>query len=707
MTYETFQQLYAYNPDTNGPDFLGSGGFGKVFRADDRNNDDDDVALKIADTHHSGDYRLTREVALAQKVSAHKNIAKYHHSGTFSSSDGDKDFAVMKYYQEGDLKKMLARHPALSINEKTALLRGILEGIAHLHQHQIIWRDCKPGNVLLSRDKQGAWVPKLSDFGLGKSVAGDDGSQFSKSMNGGTLAYCSPEQLNPAVGKLSYNTDLWSFGVLAYWLFSGQLPFDAPELPGESEARRMEMARKIQSGELPADLDSSLPAPVAALVRACLVADPAQRIKSAEAGLEMLEGKATISTPPQPEELPTEPPAPNPSPVKTTPMHKKNTPSWLRYGLLAVAFALLLGAYWWYSGAEERDIEAGIRAMDIEMDYYKAREIFEKYPKNGKALSILAYMYYVGNGADKNAKKGLSLYQRSMDLDSPYGYWEMSGILTYGDTELNIAKDSVKSREYEKIAFEGFKKLAEHGDIQASLFLSIFYNNGIAIDKDTVAAFKCIKNVAKTGHYQAQFALGCSYKNGSGVEKDEKKAFELIQKSAEQGFPAALNLLSEMYLKGIGTKTDEKLAEELKNKAMEKSHSAYDMEKLAEDYKQGKTYGINEEKANYWYRKALNLYKKRADKGDTYAIKYVGDYYREGLGVPKNEELAREYYGKLRPLANKGDKIAQYFLGFLHQYGYYYGRKDIPEAIKWYCLAMAQGDETSEIQLRHLGATCK
>lgn len=105
---------------------------------------------------------------------------------------------------------------------KRQVVEGLLQGVIFLHENNIIHRDIKPGNVMIAIHPQGMIIPKITDFGLSRIKDGDI-SFMTGSIGGGTLEYSSPEQL---YGKpISFNTDLWSFGVIVFEVMTGMKPF--------------------------------------------------------------------------------------------------------------------------------------------------------------------------------------------------------------------------------------------------------------------------------------------------------------------------------------------------------------------------------------------------------------------------------------------------------------------------------------------------
>jgi formylglycine-generating enzyme required for sulfatase activity len=283
MTHEEFKTRYRYDPAT---DKLGEGGFGKVFKAYDTFRDRW-VAIKIAQVNT--DYesiRLKKEVEMVNHLPVHPNIAYYEECYTFASFDGEYDFGILQFYEEGNLNDLL-REDVLTFEQKQSVLMQILAGIEFLHGHGIIHRDLKPDNILIVK-RDGEYIPKITDFGISKQLDVSKSSVFINSITGvGTLFYASPEQLGDRT--IRKNADLWSYGVIAFQMLNGQLPFTTGTYSVKSESGRQEFFRQLSSGILP-DTVSRIPEPWQRLIRQCLVTDPDQRIRNVQACKDLLSG---------------------------------------------------------------------------------------------------------------------------------------------------------------------------------------------------------------------------------------------------------------------------------------------------------------------------------------------------------------------------------------------------------------------------------
>ena len=285
MTQQEFYKRYSYNAHT---DLLGSGGFGKVFKAWD-NVDDCEVALKIQPVNAQfPNLRLKNEVEIAAQY-RHPNIARYKECYTFTESGGDTDIAVMSYYKDGSLDKLLKAR-TLTFEQSVDILMQTLDAIAYLHRNDVIHRDLKPQNILILHHN-GRYIPKITDFGISKQLNGEDSSAVTNSLLGGTRYYASPEQLQATT--IRKNTDLWSFGVIAYQMLTGSLPFNCGTFSPSGEDGRVELYRQMQAGILP-DGIKGIAEPWQTLIRQCLVVDNNARIAHAEDCIKIISGTTVV-----------------------------------------------------------------------------------------------------------------------------------------------------------------------------------------------------------------------------------------------------------------------------------------------------------------------------------------------------------------------------------------------------------------------------
>jgi len=196
---------------------IGRGGQGVVFRARQKSLNRT-VALKViglgewATKAHLKRFRLEAEAAASLD---HPGIVPIHEVG---ERDGSCYFS-MKFIEGGQLDEVV-RHKPMSIRRAVELIEKVARTVHYAHEHGILHRDIKPGNILL--DKKGE--PHLTDFGLARLVETE--STVTRTLEVlGTPSYMAPEQ---AVGKnaqLTSATDVYGLGAVLYQLLTGHPPF--------------------------------------------------------------------------------------------------------------------------------------------------------------------------------------------------------------------------------------------------------------------------------------------------------------------------------------------------------------------------------------------------------------------------------------------------------------------------------------------------
>ncbi|RMG63554.1 MAG: hypothetical protein D6715_11130 [Calditrichaeota bacterium] len=197
---------------------LGRGGMGIVYRAIDRRLKRE-VALKfLASGTHAGSLAIPQFLNEAQAAAAlnHPNIAQIY---AIEEHD-DEMFIVMEYVQGQELRHLVgAQHAApLRVDQILDIASQIAEGLQAAHEKGIVHRDLTSANVMMTPGGQ----VKIMDFGLAQFSAPITGQSVKK--RSGTVAFMSPEQIRGEA--LDPRTDIWSFGVILYHLFSGRLPFE-------------------------------------------------------------------------------------------------------------------------------------------------------------------------------------------------------------------------------------------------------------------------------------------------------------------------------------------------------------------------------------------------------------------------------------------------------------------------------------------------
>jgi serine/threonine protein kinase len=200
---------------------IGRGGMGVVFLARDialhRL-----VAIKVLRYEYASSQehreRFRREARMTARLS-HPNIVPVH---TFGEAD-DFVYIVMKYVHGQSLAERMRRDGKLAAADVQRILRDLAVALESAHRDGVVHRDLKAENILL---EGGSSRAMLTDFGVAL-LRSLDRVRADSSRAFGTPHYMSPEQ---AAGELDIDgrSDLYSLGVLGYYMLSGKLPFDAP-----------------------------------------------------------------------------------------------------------------------------------------------------------------------------------------------------------------------------------------------------------------------------------------------------------------------------------------------------------------------------------------------------------------------------------------------------------------------------------------------
>lgn len=194
---------------------VGVGGMAIVYKAMDKLLNRY-VAVKILRSEFWGNEEFIRRFNIESQAAAslsHPNIVSIYDVG---QSD-DMQYIVMEYIEGKTLKEYIAEKKGnIYWKEATDIAMQICSALEHAHSKHIIHRDIKPQNIMISTDN----TIKVTDFGIARAAG--IGTMNMDAM--GSAHYLSPEQARG--GYTDQRSDIYSFGVLMYELFTGKLPFD-------------------------------------------------------------------------------------------------------------------------------------------------------------------------------------------------------------------------------------------------------------------------------------------------------------------------------------------------------------------------------------------------------------------------------------------------------------------------------------------------
>jgi len=254
---------------------VGRGGQGVVFRARQKSLNRT-VALKVislgqwASKAHLKRFRLEAEAAARLE---HPGIVPIHEVG---ERDGSCYFS-MKFVEGGQLDEVVRRAP-MSIRQAAELIAKVARTVHYAHQHGILHRDIKPGNILL--DAKGE--PQLTDFGLARLVETE--STMTRTLDVlGTPSFMAPEQAMGNNAAVSSVTDIYGLGAVLYQLLTGQPPF-----AGGATYETIKLLLDTEPRQ-PRLLNPKIDRDLSTICLKCLEKDPKRRYSSALALAEDLE----------------------------------------------------------------------------------------------------------------------------------------------------------------------------------------------------------------------------------------------------------------------------------------------------------------------------------------------------------------------------------------------------------------------------------
>lgn len=193
----------------------GIGGMSKVYRAIDPDHQRH-VAVKILDSEFHDEYRGGEQFVIESKL-----VAKIAHPGVIPVYDcgvwEHQPFLVMRYMSRGSLEAMQKNNILPDIPVLASWLHTIAEGLRAALEHDVLHHDIKPGNILIDSDGNAG----LGDFDLADVRQGIESRMTATGW--ASPAYVSPERLQS--GNEDWQGDLFSLGVTAYELMTGELPF--------------------------------------------------------------------------------------------------------------------------------------------------------------------------------------------------------------------------------------------------------------------------------------------------------------------------------------------------------------------------------------------------------------------------------------------------------------------------------------------------
>lgn len=285
---------------------IGEGGLAEVYQTQDMALERM-VAVKVLRTEYVRDpgflVNFHREAQNAAKLSDSYIVAVYD----FGQHQGHP-YIVMEWIAGSDLRSEINDHGKIPIDQAVNYTIQVCSAVGAAHRAGIVHGDLKPGNILITPNKQA----KVTDFGLARALG--DSAMDEGEVVWGTPAYFAPEQASGS--RVLPATDVYAIGIILYEMITGRVPFVGVD--------DQDVARKqLYEAHIPVDrLDPTIPEPLARIVDAAMAKNPNERFLTADHLREALImyrqgalGSASVETPVQHRSYPIGPPPPPPPPA--------------------------------------------------------------------------------------------------------------------------------------------------------------------------------------------------------------------------------------------------------------------------------------------------------------------------------------------------------------------------------------------------------
>lgn len=193
---------------------IGVGGMAEVYKGKDHKLNRFVAVKVLKEEFRSNDafVKKFKEEAQAAAGLAHPNIVNVYDVG----DENGIYYIVMELVEGITLKEYIERKGRLTIKEATSIAIQVSAGLEVAHNNQIVHRDIKPQNIIISREGK----VKVTDFGIAKATT----SQTTTSNAMGSVHYASPEQARG--GYVDHRSDIYSLGIVLYEMVTGRVPFD-------------------------------------------------------------------------------------------------------------------------------------------------------------------------------------------------------------------------------------------------------------------------------------------------------------------------------------------------------------------------------------------------------------------------------------------------------------------------------------------------
>jgi TolA-binding protein len=306
---------------------LGQGGMGAVYKAEQVRMGRT-CAVKVIPEEMASNRdaieRFDREARMSALINDPHAVTVYD----FGETENGMYFLAMEYVEGETLSSLLRREGILPLSRTIGIVRQSGEALTAAHRQNVVHRDLKPDNIMISKKDNQDWV-KVLDFGIAKISAEENRNDLTRAgLVVGTPLYMSPEQLSGE--KLDPRSDIYSFALIVFQMLTGGLPF-------EGDNAQALMVKRLTENPLPIRAINphvSVPPGVEAALMNALARDRNMRTATMKQFVEQFEqGTSGVVSPgpmqQQANTAPNRPPmptSPQAQPFQTGPQSHQQTP---------------------------------------------------------------------------------------------------------------------------------------------------------------------------------------------------------------------------------------------------------------------------------------------------------------------------------------------------------------------------------------------
>lgn len=611
---------------------IGEGGMGEVYKGIDTMLERE-VAIKMlrADLSRREDIvERFRTEAIALGRLNHTHIATVYNFGRYA----DQYYMAMEFVPGETLERHINRRRVIPWREAVDYAIQVLQGLAQAHQAGVIHRDIKPGNIIVTPDKQ----LKLLDFGIARIL---QTARLTKTRHTiGTPEYMSPEQ---HLGKdVDARSDIYAVGMLLYEMLLGALPFksDTEYVLVKTIIEKKPASLRATNKSIPPELDN--------YVLKALEKQPGERFASAQAFINALSLCLKVAA----------------AEARVTRLAKDTKsgtaishrpPAGFVLGFFLVASASY-GIWWTQTQPNPSPTESAIGdgtlsqtasispvlvpATPSTQEDYLTR--LQQAAAAGEVSSQLklADMYSLGKGVAKDDRQAFDWYRKAADAQDAEGQFHAGTMFIEGR---GTAKDVEKGVELLTLA-------ARQKQAAAPVSLGRLYLRGYIVPANIGEARPWLEAAARQDGAENQYKLGHLFLKGTIVPQDLIRARYWFEQAAGEGLAKAQYNVGWMMQEGLGGEKRPDQALEWYKKAAKQGYDKAQYSLATMLYHPKASSKTNSE--------ALAWLRKSADQDFPLALRWLAEIYRVGIPgiVARDVQKAEAILLKVQTLEGKMTK---------------------------------------------------